>query len=203
MIILSPIPPPLEGRIAIVTDVGSGMRWTRGCSARIARGRRHCLRTAKACRPGAPVAGANPQGQAMSALRPTRREPGGTVTQKPVSPGRARHSPLTPSRRECRCFGFSCSDYAGVLLIFAHWAMGAAKHPAFPAPSSLRGRRTMHHSGISCRGNAQVCRQERDYVGWVERERNPSSSQAASTVGFVVLNPPYGLGANGRPKKLN
>src|SRR5690348_13285698 len=25
---LSPVPPPLEGRIAIVTDVGSGMRWT-------------------------------------------------------------------------------------------------------------------------------------------------------------------------------
>jgi hypothetical protein len=29
-----PIPPPLEGRIAIVTDVGSGMRWTWGGSAR-------------------------------------------------------------------------------------------------------------------------------------------------------------------------
>ena len=27
-------------------------------------------------------------------------------------------------------------------------------HPAFPAPSSHRGTRTMHHSGISCRGNA-------------------------------------------------
>ena len=28
-----------------------------------------------------------------------------TVTQKSVSPGRARHSPLTPSRREGRSFG--------------------------------------------------------------------------------------------------
>ena len=28
------VPPPPEGRIAIVTDVGSGMRWTRGSSAR-------------------------------------------------------------------------------------------------------------------------------------------------------------------------
>ena len=27
----APVPPPLEGRIAIVTDVGSGMRWTRWC----------------------------------------------------------------------------------------------------------------------------------------------------------------------------
>src|SRR5262249_19285015 len=33
-----------------------------------------------------------------------------TVTQKPVSPGRARHSLLKPSRRECRCFGFICGS---------------------------------------------------------------------------------------------
>ena len=32
-----PIPVPQEGRIAIVTDVGSGMRWTQGGSARTAR----------------------------------------------------------------------------------------------------------------------------------------------------------------------
>jgi hypothetical protein len=25
----NPVPPPLEGRFAIVTDVGGGMRWTR------------------------------------------------------------------------------------------------------------------------------------------------------------------------------
>ena len=31
---LSRVPPPQEGRIAIVTDVGSGMRWTREGSAR-------------------------------------------------------------------------------------------------------------------------------------------------------------------------
>jgi hypothetical protein len=33
---------------------------------------------------------------------PTRRDLQVTETQKPVSPGRARHSSLTPSRRECR-----------------------------------------------------------------------------------------------------
>src|SRR5579871_6377503 len=55
-----------------------------------------------------------------------------TVTQKPVSPGRARHSPLTPSRRECRCFGFACSDYACVLLPFAHKAAGAGQTPGIP-----------------------------------------------------------------------
>jgi hypothetical protein len=63
----------------------------RGCAAwRAAR-----MRTAKACRPGALVAGAKPA-KAISLV---------TVTQKPVSPGRARRSLLTPSRRECRCFG--------------------------------------------------------------------------------------------------
>ena len=61
----------------------------------------------------------------------------GTVTQKPVSPGRARYRPLTPSRRECRCFGFICGDYTRVLSTTAHEAAGAAKHPAFPAPSHL------------------------------------------------------------------
>jgi len=60
-----------------------------------------------------------------------------TVTQKPVSPGRARHSTLKPSRRECRCFGWTCGEYACVLSQSAHKAAGAAKHPAFPAPSRL------------------------------------------------------------------
>jgi hypothetical protein len=38
-----PIPPPQEGRIAIVTDVGSGMRWTRRCFSALARRRGHRL----------------------------------------------------------------------------------------------------------------------------------------------------------------
>ncbi len=45
------IPPPLEGRIAIVTDVGSGMRWTRGCFSALARRRKASARTAKPCGP--------------------------------------------------------------------------------------------------------------------------------------------------------
>jgi hypothetical protein len=104
------------------------------------------MRTAKACGPGALAAGAKPRGMTREA----------TVTQKPVSPGRARRSLLTPSRRECRCFGFSCSDYAHVLPSFAHEAMGAARHPAFPAPSLFEGGRCTH-SGILCRGNADGC----------------------------------------------
>jgi len=45
----------------------------------------------------------------------TRRDAHAAVTQKPVSPGRARRSLLKPSRRECRCFGFICGDYTRVL----------------------------------------------------------------------------------------
>jgi hypothetical protein len=53
-IIDSAIPHPREGRIAIVTDVGRGMRWTRQCQARRAPRRMMLPRTAKSCGPGAP-----------------------------------------------------------------------------------------------------------------------------------------------------
>src|ERR1700758_2659525 len=123
------------------------MRWTRGRSARIARGRRHSLRTAKACRPGALAAGA----------KFAEDDPQATVTQKPVSPGRARYRPLTPLRRECRCFGFICGDYTCVLSAIAHKAAGAVEHPAFPAPSSLEAREPFLTRTQSRRGKANLC----------------------------------------------
>jgi hypothetical protein len=73
--ILPAVPPPQEGRIAIVTDVGSGMRWTlwsRETSA--------LMRTAKACGPGAPTL----------ALR-SRVYPANDGGKKARSPGRARY----------------------------------------------------------------------------------------------------------------
>src|SRR5579871_725444 len=60
-----------------------------------------------------------------------------TVTKKVMDTGESTKQPLTPSRRECRCFGFICGDYACVLFHIAHKAAGAAKHPAFPAPSTF------------------------------------------------------------------
>ena len=45
----------LEGRIAIVTDVGSGMRWTRGCSVRFGAPAKAASRTAKTCGPDPPM----------------------------------------------------------------------------------------------------------------------------------------------------
>jgi hypothetical protein len=44
-----------EGRLAIVTDVGSGMRWTRQRQAQSLRGRMTLQRTAKSCGSGAPT----------------------------------------------------------------------------------------------------------------------------------------------------
>jgi hypothetical protein len=44
-----------EGRLAIVTDVGSGMRWTQQRQAQSLRGRVTLQRTAKSCGPGAPT----------------------------------------------------------------------------------------------------------------------------------------------------
>jgi hypothetical protein len=45
----------------------------------------------------------------FSAARRTTNQPG-SITKS------ATHCPLTPSRRECRCFGFTCSDFACVLF---------------------------------------------------------------------------------------
>jgi len=45
--------------------------------------------------------------------------------------------------------GFTCGEYACVLLCFAHKAAGAAQHPAFPAPSSLSRTWFMQDSGAS------------------------------------------------------
>jgi hypothetical protein len=47
---------------------------------------------------------------------------------------------VKPSRRECRNVRLICGDYTCVLALFAHKAAGAARHPAFPAPSNCWGR---------------------------------------------------------------
>ena len=77
-IILS-VPPSQEGRFAIVTNVGSGMRWTRRVSRRMT-----MSRTAKSYGPGAPTLASSPQ----------RRVPrlAGDGGKKARSPGRPRIS---------------------------------------------------------------------------------------------------------------
>ena len=95
-------------------------------------------RTAKACGPGALVAGAKLADDDLLA----------TVTQKPVSPGRARYKPSTPSRRECRCFGFACSDYACVLLSSRTQGCGCSQTPGIPCTLSFSRAAEKHSSGV-------------------------------------------------------
>jgi hypothetical protein len=150
-----PVPARQEGRIAIVTDVGLGMRWTRQRPpAALAgsqggpwpvsdrrRGRRTALkRTAKPCGPGA---------------RGWRQVGGGVA--KPYRARKTVNSPATEARgirlrgelgisRKTTAQGMpECSDCTCMLVcaLLAHFCTrdrGCSKHPAFPAPSSLVAR---------------------------------------------------------------
>ena len=85
------VPFPQEGRFAVVTDVGSGMRWT----LRLCVDERSLKRTAKSCGSGAPK-------QALRSRRCSRVSRV-TVATKRWSPRRARIS-RKPLRGECRMF---------------------------------------------------------------------------------------------------
>jgi hypothetical protein len=80
-----PLSRPEKGRIAIVTNVGQGMRWTLQRQAQSLRGRTMPQRTAKSCGPGAPM-------QALSLAGDILRDDGG---KKAWSPGRSRISRKT------------------------------------------------------------------------------------------------------------
>src|SRR6201996_8793918 len=92
------IPFPIEGRFAVVTDVGFGMRWTLAASLHgLPCGRTTRLRTGKSCGPDAPTL-------ASSSRRRVSRLAGDSG-KKARSLGRARRKPLKPLRRECRLTG--------------------------------------------------------------------------------------------------
>ena len=123
-----------------------------GCDGRIGSQRAFCawtnepVRTAKSCGPDTPT------------LVPSRREMIAPTrgARKPGSPGRARRTPLKPSRREGRMFGQSPGDCRLLFLLQA--GHGCGLHPAFPAPSvDFEGARMMHNSGTMCRGTANMC----------------------------------------------
>ena len=130
---------------------------------------------------------------AMSALTgATRRDLQVTVTQKPVSPGRARHKPLTPLRRECRCFGFICGDY---LCAFYHCTQGCgcsqntrhSLHPLFSGGTVRCTTRTHHGAGMRTRGRC---------VEWAKRSvPTVHESRCRWMVGTAQerLCPPYKL----------
>jgi hypothetical protein len=115
------IPHPQEGRIAIVTDVGRGMRWTlwRRVDERRHGGRRsRVVLTPRRWR------------QALRIIRKAM------VAKKPGSPGRARSKPLKPLRREGRVCPRPVVTNSRVFLLHARLRVRTA-HAAFPAPSIL------------------------------------------------------------------
>ena len=121
------IPHAFEGRIAIVTDVGRGMRWTQAAheTKRAARGRRSrvVLTSRRRC-------------QAPGKLTLLR----GDGDKKARSPGRARRKPLKPFAQGMP--GRSGEPVVTMLVCFIYFAReatGALTHPAFPAPSVIEG----------------------------------------------------------------
>jgi hypothetical protein len=66
-------------------------------------------------------------------------------------PGESTEQPLKPSRREGRMFR-RVPVVTAACFFCCRRAMGAAEHPAFPAPSSFEGTRTMQNPDRSCRG---------------------------------------------------
>jgi hypothetical protein len=104
---------PQEGRIAIVTNVGCGMRWT------------PWLRTTNAVLGGR---------RSRVVLTPRRwcqvsddcfGNRAGDGGNKARFTGESTKETVQPSRRECRFAGSACSDLSRVLLSFAREAMGA------------------------------------------------------------------------------
>jgi hypothetical protein len=133
------VPSSLEGRFAIVTNVGYGMRWTRMA----------LLTRALSCGRRSRVV-----------LTPRRwRQVGernftGDGGNKARSPWRAPNKLLKPSRA-----GMPGDPGATVVTnacAFYHCARGCGcnGHPAFPTPSL--GGSIMHNSGDSRRGNAKL-----------------------------------------------
>jgi hypothetical protein len=148
---MSRIPPPLEGRIAIVTDVGAG------CGGR---GRRFdegvCARTVKSCGPDASTL-------ASSWWKSFSANDGG---KKARSPGRVRIS------RKTIAWGMSGDpgDLAVNTRVHTHHPMrtrgcGCAWRPAFPAPSFEKG-------GTLLAKLARNMRRDRGAIFWRHCERS-------------------------------
>jgi hypothetical protein len=127
------IPRPHEGRFAIVTDVGRGMRWTQESWAQSLR------KTTGALADGEIVWSWPPDAEAKLAARSA-----GDGGKKARSPGRSRISrkAIAQGRPDVRPnLWFSPPAF---LLLAGH---GCGLHPAFPAPSEFRGPQMTHNSG--------------------------------------------------------
>jgi hypothetical protein len=135
------IPRHQEGRIAIVTNVGCGMRWTR----------QHRRRTV--CADGEVVWFWHLDADAK--LR--GNDPRSDGDKKARSPGRARRKPLKPFAQgmpgRFRC---ACGDVARVFSLLHTRLRVQSVHPAFPVPSLSRDKLASPGRG-SRRGKVEVC----------------------------------------------
>src|SRR6266403_6307885 len=103
------------------------------------------MRTVKSCGSDAP-------GLASS----LREDAQATVTTKPGHRGEHEVSRKTIAQGRPGLFRCTCGDYARVLYLFRTRGCGCIGHPAFPAPSVLRGANgSCKTSGASRRGNAE------------------------------------------------
>jgi hypothetical protein len=126
------VPPPQEGRFAIVTDVERGMRWTLWCREASAP-----MRTAKSCGPDAPTLASR-----------SRVYPADDGGKRARSPGRARIS------RKTIAWGMPDVSGASAVNTRVHTpttkrtrGCGCIAHPAFPAPSDFIGRHCLAKLG--------------------------------------------------------
>jgi hypothetical protein len=134
------IPSPQEGRIAIVTDVGGGERWTpRMCSA-LTRRRTHPQRTAKSCGPDPPTLGSSLQMTSLQA----------TAARQPGAPRRSRISRQTIARGMPDRFGCPVVACVRKMHISLHARpAGAASIRCSPRPLDVEGGRYGIHPGAS------------------------------------------------------
>jgi hypothetical protein len=114
-----PSPPNKEGRFAIVTNVGRGMRWTR-----VAPGRKRCSRTEKARGP-----------DTLTPVSSWRRQTAGDGGKRAGLTGESAKETVTPSRAGMPGdSGCNRGDYARVVFIFPREAAGAAGARHSPRP---------------------------------------------------------------------
>jgi hypothetical protein len=140
------VPPRIEGRIAIVTNVGCGMQWTRVAAQD---GRRRSGRRSRVV------------------LTPRRwRQLGddcfgnraGDGDKKPGSPGRARRKPLKPLRREGRASG---EPVATNLRVFYFYTQGCGCTWASGFPCAL------YSGGVSFKPRAPSRRETAFCCPWL------------------------------------
>src|SRR5437660_7123922 len=131
---------PNEGRLAIVTNAGRD-----AVDADGAADEQHVKRTAKSCGSDAPTLASS---FAVNARRRWQTSPVTGKSTKETVKTIARGMP-----------GVSGVTVVTMLVCFLFCMRGCGRiaRPAFPAPSDVSGRKIMHHSGASRRGNVEVC----------------------------------------------